>query len=76
MLTTLISYLKIISGDCIVIRNAQQKDGKYLEKQVMLSHISAPRLGRRVGGQNDAVIEADQVSFTNFPSPPSNTSSI
>lgn len=51
---------QITSGDCIVIRNAMQKDGKFLEKQVMLSHINAPRLGRRLGNSADAVIEQDQ----------------
>jgi hypothetical protein len=39
-----------------------QKDGKFLEKQVMLSHINAPRLGRRLGNGPDAVIEQDQVN--------------
>jgi len=48
---------QITSGDCIVIRNSQAKDGKFLEKQVMLSHITAPRLARRQGlsGQPDEV---------------------
>ena len=55
-----INHNQITSGDCIVIRNSQAKDGKFLEKQVMLSHITAPRLARRQGlsGQPD---EVDQV---------------
>jgi staphylococcal nuclease domain-containing protein 1 len=37
---------QITSGDCVVIRSLVVKDGKNLEKQVMLSNITAARLGR------------------------------
>ena len=37
---------KVNSGDCVTIRSLVVKDGKNLEKQVMLSNITAPRLGR------------------------------
>lgn len=37
---------QVTSGDCVVIRALVVKDGKNLEKQVMLSNITAPRLAR------------------------------
>jgi hypothetical protein len=54
----------IVSGDSVILRSLQAgKDGKILEKQVMLAHITAPRLGRRLNPQSqDSVIEPDQVS--------------
>ena len=59
--------IQITSGDCIVIRNSQAKDGKFLEKQVMLSHITAPRLARRqgAGGQPDEVDQVINLIFLN-----------
>jgi len=52
---------QVNSGDCVIIRSVNTKDGKNLEKQIMLSNITAPRLGRRSGGSTDnAVIEPDQ----------------
>lgn len=48
---------QVTSGDCVVIRSLIVKDGKNLEKQVMLSNITAPRLGRRLP---DNTIEKDQ----------------
>lgn len=53
---------QVISGDCVVIRSVTTKDGKNLEKQIMLSNITAPRLGRRTNPQGaDSVIDPDQV---------------
>lgn len=54
---------KVTSGDCVVIRSVNTKDGKNLEKQIMLSNITAPRLGRRTNPQGpDSAIEPDQVT--------------
>jgi len=52
---------QVTSGDCVVIRSVNTKDGKNLEKQIMLSNITAPRLGRRTNPQGpDSAIEPDQ----------------
>ena len=46
----------------MVIKSLVSKDGKNLEKQIMLSNIIAPRLGRRTNPQSaDSVTEPDQV---------------
>lgn len=47
---------QVTSGDCIVIRSLVIKDGKPLEKQVMLANITAPRLGR---SNRDNQVESD-----------------
>ena len=50
-----------------MIRSVNTKDGKNLEKQIMLSNITAPRLGRRTNPQGpDSTIEPDQVTLFNF----------
>jgi len=50
---------QVISGDCVVIRG--NKDGKILEKQIMLSNITAPRLGRRTNPTSpESTVEPDQ----------------
>ena len=52
---------QVTSGDCVVIRSLTVKDGKNLEKTVMLANINAPRLGRRINASSpDSVIEPDQ----------------
>jgi staphylococcal nuclease domain-containing protein 1 len=51
---------QVISGDCLVIRSLVVKDGKNLEKQVMLSNITAPRLARRANTNNADSGENDQ----------------
>ncbi len=55
---------QVNSGDCVIIRSVNTKDGKNLEKQIMLSNITAPRLGRRTQQANDngsnSVVEPDQ----------------
>ena len=44
-----------------MIRSLVTKDGKNLEKQIMLANIIAPRLGRRINPTSpDSVIEPDQ----------------
>jgi hypothetical protein len=41
--------------------------GKNLEKQVMLSNITAPRLGRRLNPNGpDSTIENDQANLVNY----------
>lgn len=51
----------VVSGDCVIIKSLTSKDGKSLEKQVMLSSVTAPRLGRRINPTSpDSVIENDQ----------------
>ena len=52
----------VISGDCIVIKSLGPKDGKVVEKQLMLSNITAPRIARKTNPQNgEAKDEPDQV---------------
>jgi len=51
---------QVISGDCLVIRSGVQKDGKFLEKQIMLSHIQAPRLATKRGPMGAETYEPDQ----------------
>lgn len=47
----------------MVIRSLTSKDGKPLEKQLMLSNINAPRLARRANPNSaDGVNENDQVA--------------
>lgn len=49
---------QVTSGDCVVIKSLGSKS---LEKTLMLSSITAPRLGRRVNPNSaDSVIENDQ----------------
>lgn len=53
---------KVVSGDCVVIRSLTSKDGKALEKRLMLSSINAPRLARAANPNSaDSVAENDQV---------------
>lgn len=55
-------FIKVQSGDCVIIRSLTSRDGKPLEKQLMLSNINAPRLGRRANPNNqDSVGENEQV---------------
>lgn len=57
---------QVISGDCLVIRSGALKDGKFLEKQIMLSNVQAPRLAKRTGTQaTEFVTENDQVRMKN-----------
>lgn len=52
---------QVTSADCVVIRSLTVKDGKNLEKTVMLANINAPRLGRRINPTSpDSVVEPDQ----------------
>lgn len=52
---------QIVSGDCVVIKSLVVKDGKNLEKSVMLGGINVPRLGRRLNPNSaDSVTESDQ----------------
>jgi len=50
---------QVMSGDSVIIRSVSS--GKNLEKQLMLSNISAARLGRRINPSSpDSTIESDQ----------------
>lgn len=52
---------QVVSGDCVVIRSLTSKDGKALEKRLMLSSINAPRLARAANPNSaDSVAENDQ----------------
>lgn len=52
---------QVTSGDCVVIKSLANKDGKSLEKTLMLSNIQAPRLGRRANPtSSDSNVENDQ----------------
>lgn len=53
---------QVQSGDCVIIRSLTSRDGKPLEKQLMLSNINAPRLGRRTNNNSvDSSAENEQV---------------
>lgn len=52
---------QVQSGDCVIIRSLAARDRKPLEKQLMLSNISAPRLARRANPNSaDSANENDQ----------------
>jgi staphylococcal nuclease domain-containing protein 1 len=52
---------QVNSGDSVVIRSLPNKEGKSLEKQVYLSYLNAPRLGRRVNlSSPDSTVENDE----------------
>lgn len=51
---------QVTSGDCVIIKSLANKDGKSLEKTLMLSSITAPRLGRRINPTSpESTIEND-----------------
>jgi hypothetical protein len=54
---------QINSADSVVIKSLVVKDGRNLEKTVMLGGINVPRLGRRTGNGPDSAIENDQVNI-------------
>lgn len=55
----------VISGDCIVIKSLVSKDGKVVEKQLMLSNITAPRIAKKTNPQKgDGIDEPDQVALS------------
>jgi hypothetical protein len=55
---------QINSADSVAIKSLVVKDGRNLEKTVMIGGINVPRLGRRTGPSGpDSVIENDQVNI-------------
>ena len=52
---------QINSADSVVIKSLVVKDGKNLEKTVMIAGINAPRLARRNPNNSDNSNEPDQV---------------
>jgi hypothetical protein len=58
---------QINSADTVVIKSLVVKDGRNLEKTVMIGGINVPRLGRRINPSSpDSTIENDQVRFCFF----------
>ena len=52
---------QVTSGDCVVIKALVP--GKNLEKQVMLSNITAPRMGRRSNDKDEVKDEVCQLKL-------------